>query len=341
MKKIVFYSIKEYEEKCFNKINKNNIEEPKFNFIFKKEPLNQDTVHIAKNADAICIFVNDIADKTTLEYLAKYNIKLILLRCAGFNNIDIITAEKLGITIARVPEYSPYAVAEHAVGLMLNLNRKIHKAYNRTRENNFDLTGLIGFDMYGKTAGIIGTGRIGSKLAKILLGFGMKVLAYDLNKDHKLEQLGIKYVNLNQLLQQSDIISLHCPLTPKTKYLINTKSLSLIKPSCLLINTSRGSIVDTKAVINALKNNKLGGFGLDVYEHESDLFFKDLSNKVISDDILERLMTFPNVILTGHQAFLTNEALDNIAQTTLENMSNIINNKSCSNIVTSKLLANY
>lgn len=277
------------------------------------------TVRLAHDADAICAFVNDDLSATTLTAMAEAGIKLLLMRCAGFNNVDVATAKSLGITIARVPAYSPEAVAEHAVALMLALNRRIHKAYQRTRDANFSLDGLIGFNMHGKTAGIVGTGRIGQATARILKGFGCHLLAFDPYPSAAMTELGAEYVDLDTLLSKSDIVTLHCPLTPENTYLINEKSLARMKPGTMLINTSRGMLVDSQAAIEALKSGQLSALGLDVYDNEQHLFFEDLSNEVIKDDVFRRLSACHNVIFTGHQAFLTREALGNIADTTLGN----------------------
>lgn len=328
--KIIFFSSKDYDRDFFNLSNQDHYN---YELIFLKYELNSDTVELAKNADAICVFVNDKLHKDVLNKLKDLNIKVIALRCAGFNNVDQDTAQKLNLPIVRVPAYSPYAVAEHAMGLILCLNRKIHKAYNKTRENNFSLDGLLGFDLHNKTVGIIGTGTIGSVMCKILSGFSMNILGYDIKPNPICKTLGLKYVDLEQLLTQSDIVTLHCPLTPATRYLINAKTLALIKPTALLINTSRGAVVNTQAVIDSLKSKKLAGFGLDVYEHEGDFFFKDLSDEIIADDIIERLVTFPNVLLTSHQGFFTKEALHNIAQVTLNNINLVLNAKQCDNMI--------
>src|SRR5690606_29504171 len=253
--------------------------------------------------------------------LSANGVKLIALRCAGFNNVDIETSKKLQLRVVRVPAYSPYAVAEHATAIILALNRKTHKAYNRVRENNFSLDKLTGFDLNGKTVGVIGTGQIGLAFCKIMGGFGCKVIACDVAESKKAVALGVQYVSQDTLLQTSDIVSLHCPLTPDTYHLINENALSKMKPGVMLINTSRGGLIDTKAAISALKSSKLGFLGIDVYEEEENLFFKDLSELIIQDDDISRLMTFPNVLITAHQAFLTREALTQIAKTTLDNIS--------------------
>jgi len=267
-----------------------------------------------------------------LKAIAAGGTKLIALRCAGFNNIDLAVAKELGITVVRVPAYSPYAVAEHTVGLILTLNRKFHRAYARVREGNFSLDGLLGFDLHDRTVGIIGTGRIGAITAQILHGFGCQILAYDKYPNPDCKAIAL-YVDLPELFNKSDIISLHCPLTPETHHLINAEAIAQMKQNVMLINTSRGALIDTEAVITGLKSGKVGYLGLDVYEQEADLFFEDLSNTVIQDDVFERLLTFPNVVITGHQAFFTEDALRNIAETTLTNISDFERGNTCLNIL--------
>jgi D-lactate dehydrogenase len=256
-----------------------------------------------------------------LKLLQSSGVQLIALRSAGFNHVDLISAEKLGLKVVRVPEYSPYAVAEHAVGLILSLNRKIHRAYSRVREGNFSLEGLVGVDLHGKTIGIIGTGRIGAVMAKIMSGFGCNVLAYDTQKDGVLiEKLGVHYVDLSELFRKADIISLHVPLTPETHHMINESAFSQMKKGVMLINTGRGALIESHALISALKSGHIGSAGLDVYEEEENIFFRDLSEQILQDDVLARLLTFPNVLITSHQAFLTQEALAKIAETTFQNI---------------------
>ena len=283
--------------------------------------LNQDTCKLAFGFDAVCVFVNDHLDLKTLKMLANNGVRLIALRCAGFNNVDLKAAFELNLTIVRVPSYSPHGVAEHTVALILALNRKIHKAYNRIHDGNFSLDGLLGFEIYGRTIGIIGTGKIGAIVARIMTGFGAKVLAYDTVKNNECLALGVPYVSLEEIYRNSDVISLHVPLTKKTHHLINKRTISLMKKGVMLINTSRGGIIDTSSAIEGLKSGRIGFLGLDVYEEEDDIFFEDLSGSIIKDDIFTRLLSFPNVIITGHQAFFTLEALTNIADTTLSNMS--------------------
>lgn len=281
----------------------------------------------------MCIFVNDQLDEKTLKTLSHQGTNLIALRSAGFNNVDLKTAHELGMTIVRVPAYSPHAVAEYAIGLILTLNRQIHRGYNRVREDNFSLDGLLGFDLHNLRVGIIGTGKIGVIVAQILKGFGCQLLAYDLHPDPECEALGVKYTELAELYASSDIITLHCPLSRETHHLINAQALAQMKPGVMLINTSRGALIDTKAVIRALKSRQIGYLGLDVYEQESDLFFEDLSDAVIQDDVFQRLLTFPNVLITGHQAFFTENALRNIAETTLSNLTAIEQGQPCPNQV--------
>jgi D-lactate dehydrogenase len=285
--------------------------------------LTQDTATAAKNARAVCVFVNDQVNRSCLELLASQGVELVALRATGFNNIDIESAKDLKLTVTRVPVYSPHAVAEHAVALLLTLNRKIHRAFNRVRELNFSLSGLVGFDLHGKTAGIVGTGKIGRVTGQILRGFGMRVLAYDPFPDYEWSRrTGVEYAeDVRVLLQNSDVISLHTPLTPETRYIIRAETIELMKPGCVLLNVSRGGLVDTKALIHALKSGRLAGVGLDVYEEEEGVFFEDLSGGVLHDDELARLLTFPNVLITSHQAFLTREALSEIACTTVANIS--------------------
>ena len=289
---------------------------------FFEARLTEHTCRLAEGFPAVCVFVNDQLDRPVLEQLAAGGTRLIALRCAGFNNVDLRAAQSLGFTVARVPAYSPHAVAEHTVALVLALVRRLHKAYNRVREGNFNLEGLLGFDIYKRTVGVIGTGKIGALVARAFLaGFGCRVLCHDVRQDSELLQLGAEYVPLETLCRQSDIITLHCPLMPETHHLINEHTLQQMKDGVILINTSRGALIHTRAVIRALKSGKLGGLGLDVYEEEADLFFEDLSNRIIQDDVFARMLTFPNVIITGHQAFFTQEALEAIATQTLENIS--------------------
>lgn len=279
------------------------------------------TVKLASGYKAVCIFTNDDASADVLAALHAGGTQLIALRCAGYNNVDLAAAKALGMMVVRVPEYSPYAVAEHTIALILGLNRHLHKAYNRVREGNFALAGLMGFDMHGKTVGIVGTGKIGAITADILLGFGCTVLAYDPYPNPACKAKGVQYVELDFLLSESNIVSLHCPLTKESFHLLDKQRLGLMQQGAMLINTSRGGLVDTVAVVEALKSGQLGSLGIDVYEEESELFFENLSDQVIQDDVFSRLLTFPNVMITGHQAFFTQEAMTNIAQVTLDNIN--------------------
>lgn len=282
--------------------------------------LEADTARLAEGARAVNCFVNDDLGAAVLERLHGLGVGLVTLRCAGFNQVDLAAAARLGLPVVRVPEYSPHAVAEHAVGLVLMLDRRLHKAFNRVREGNFSLDGLLGFDLHGRTVGVVGMGRIGSRFATIMLGFGCRVLAHDPRPDPAFEARGVAYVPLADLLRDSDIVSLHCPLAPATHHLIDASRIALMKRGVMLVNTSRGGLVDTRAVIAALKTGHIGHLGLDVYEEEADLFFEDKSNAVISDDVFSRLLTFPNVVVTAHQAFFTRDALEAIAAQTVRNL---------------------
>lgn len=283
--------------------------------------LERDTVHAANGAQAACVFVNDDCGRAVLENLAGLGVRLLALRCAGFNRVDLVAAREVGITVTRVPNYSPYSVAEHAIALLLALNRKLHRAFNRVRELNFSLNGLEGFDLHGKTAGVIGTGKIGRIVAEILRGFGMRVIAHDPHPANQwAAQHGIVYADKDTLARESDVLSLHVPLMPETKHLVCKETLELMKPTAILVNVSRGQLIDTAALIQALKSRRLGGVALDVYEEEEGIFFEDLSGQLLEDDVLARLLTFPNVLITAHQAFLTREALNDIARVTAENI---------------------
>lgn len=299
---------------------------------FIEPSLTRQTVALAKGYDAVCIFVNDKADREVLDALAELGVKMVALRAAGFNNVDIPHACAKGICVTRVPAYSPHAVAEHTVALILTLNRKIHRAHARVREGNFSLEGLLGFDMNTKTTGIIGTGKIGTLAARILHGFGCAILASDPYRNPEVEAIGT-YVEIPELLARSDIVSLHCPLTPDSHHLINSATLNQMKRGAMLVNTSRGGLVDAQAAITALKTGQLGYLGLDVYEEEADLFFEDLSGQILQDDLFARLLTFPNVVVTAHQAFFTRTALDNIAETTLSNLAAFAKDGTCLNAV--------
>lgn len=323
MEQIAFFDTKPYDKEWFLKFGSD------YKFKFYESKLTSDSAELAKGCKAVVAFVNDTLDKDTIDKLCEVGVELIAMRCSGFNNVDIKYA-KGKINIVRVPTYSPYAVAEHAMAMLLTLNRKIHKAYNRTREFNFSLNGLTGFDLYGKTVGIIGTGQIGCIFMNICRGFGMNIVAYD---PYPKKDSDINYVSLDELLGQSSIISLHCPLTPDTKFIINNKSIEKMKDGAFIVNTSRGKLIDSGALISALKSGKVGGACLDVYEEETSLFFEDWSGEVIDDDELSVLISMPNVIITSHQAFLTKEALQKIAEVTIYNLNQFFEGKPLENRV--------
>ncbi|PLK43301.1 2-hydroxyacid dehydrogenase [Emticicia sp. TH156] len=325
--KIAFFSTKPYDKDSFERYNSEHQIE------FYEVALNEHSVRLAEGSEAVCVFVNDHLNATVISKLKKLGIKLVALRCAGFNNVDLQAAAHEGVRIVRVPAYSPYAVAEHALALVMALNRKTHKAYNRVREGNFSLEKLTGFDLYRKTVGVVGTGKIGGVFARIMLGLGCKVLAHDQHRDAELITAGVTYVPFVELLAEADIISLHCPLLDTTRHLINEGSLAEMKRGMMLINTSRGGLIDTHAVVEALKNKTIGYLGIDVYEQEENIFFNDLSEQILQDDTLARLMTFPNVIITSHQGFLTEEALTQIALVTLQNISDFERQKPLANEV--------
>lgn len=314
--KIAFFGAKPYDIASFDKVN----EKYNYDIRYYKGHLNPNNVVLTQDTDAVCIFVNDTADAAVIDAMVDNGVKLLALRCAGFNNVDL-KAAKGKLPVVRVPAYSPYAVAEYSLALMLSLNRKIHRAYWRTRDGNFSLNGLMGFDMHGKTIGIIGTGKIARILIRLLKGFGMRILAYDLYPDMKFAgEEGISYVSLDELYRESDIISLHCPLTDQTKYMIDKDSIDKMKEGVMIINTGRGQLINTNDLIEGLKEKKIAAAGLDVYEEEGEYFYEDKSDKIIDDDVLARLLSFNNVIVTSHQAFFTKEALHNIAETTLQNI---------------------
>ena len=315
--KVIVYDTHTYDREQFCLANKNG----KHELNFYEGRLTGKSVSIATGYPVVCAFVNDHLNREVLTALKNNGTRLIALRSAGYNHVDLQAAQELGLKVVRVPEYSPYAVAEHAVALLLTLNRKMHKAFNRVREGNFSLDGLVGFDLHQKTVGVIGTGKIGRVFIQIMRGFGCTVLAYAPKPTPELSSQGVRYVGLDELFKRSDIVSLHCALFPETKHLINEKTLGQMKKGAFLINTSRGKLIETKALIAALKHGQLGAAGLDVYEEEEHYFFNDHSGEVVDDDVLARLMTFPNVLLTSHQGFLTKEALSNIAQITLDNIS--------------------
>lgn len=314
--KVAFFDTKPYDREFFESINSGY----GFDITFIQNHLTSETVGLSYGADAVCAFVNDRLDQKTVEELHRNGIRLIALRSAGYNNVDL-KAVYGKIHVVRVPAYSPRAVAEHAVALMMTLNRKTHRAYYRVRDNNFSINGFIGFDMFGKTAGVVGTGKIGKAAIDILTGFGMKVIAYDLFPDEQFAKLrGFSYVDMDTIYRESDIITLHCPLTPENVHMINSSTIGMMKPGVMIINTGRGKLINTRDLIAGLKSNRIGSAGLDVYEEETDYFFEDFSSSVIDDDVLARLLTFPNVLVTSHQAFFTREAMSNIAGTTLENI---------------------
>ena len=327
--RVAVFSSKHYDKEYLEIANKKF----KFDLEFYEHKLSHKTAVTAQDYDAVCVFVNDEVNKQVLQKLAHYGVKILALRCAGFDNVDLAEAKKLGITVVRVPAYSPEAVAEHAVALMMTLNRRTHKAYQRTRDANFSLDGLTGFNMHNRTAGVIGTGKIGLAVIRILKGFGMHILAHDPYPNDAAVQLGAKYVELDELYANSDVITLHCPMSPENYHLLNKESFNKMKNGVMIINTSRGGLLDSNAAIDALKQTKIGALGMDVYENERDLFFEDKSNDVILDDVFRRLSACHNVIFTGHQAFLTQEALLNISETTLTNIEQVSEGKSCPNIV--------
>jgi D-lactate dehydrogenase len=327
--KVAFFSTKPYDRVSFEATNQTYDHD----LVFFEPRLTPNTAPLASGFPAVCVFINDDLGENTLRSIASHGTQLVALRCAGFNNVNLEVAKELGISVVRVPAYSPFAVAEHAVGLILMLNRKLYRAYNRVQDDNFALNGLLGFDIHGKTMGVVGTGKIGQCFAQIMNGFGCKLLAYDVYQNPACLDMGVEYVNLPDLLARSNIISLHCPLLSATRYLINAESLQRVQPGTMLINTSRGGLVDTRAVIDALKSGQLGYFGTDVYEEEENLFFEDLSGTVIQDDTFQLLQSFPNVVITAHQAFFTEDALSNIAQTTLSNISTVASGEPCENQV--------
>ncbi|MDF7808283.1 2-hydroxyacid dehydrogenase [Pontiellaceae bacterium B12219] len=330
--KIAFFSTKPYDRRFFDLYNKDFQHE----ITYFETRLNRDTLKLAEGFECACVFVNDQVDASVLIALAAQGTRMIALRCAGFNNVDINSAKELGITVVRVPAYSPYAVAEHTVGLMLALNRKIYWANSRVKQGNFSLDGLLGFDLRNRTVGLVGTGKIGECVARILRGFGCRILAYDKFKNEVCEkELGVEYVEREALFAESDIISLHCPLFKETRHLVNNDAIARMKKGVMIINTSRGALIDAKAAIEGLKSGKIGYLGIDVYEEEEDLFFEDKTFEIRTDDVFARLTTFPNVVITGHQAYFTEEAVSAIAKTTLENISAYEDGKELVNIVMS------
>jgi len=314
--KVGVFSAKPYDRSSLEAANRGVHE-----FVYFEPHLDERTAVLAEGCRAVCAFVNDTLDAPAIERLARQGVELVAMRCAGFNNVDLYAAVAAGIAVARVPAYSPYAVAEHTVALILALNRRIHRAFNRVREGNFALDGLMGFDLRGRVVGVVGTGKIGAVFAGIMRGFGCRVLAHDIAENPECVAAGDRYVPLDRLFREADIVSLHCPLTPSTRHLIGAGAIAMLKRGVMLINTSRGALVDTRAVIAGLKSGQIGYLGLDVYEEEADLFFEDLSGRVLQDDAFARLTTFPNVLITGHQAFFTEDALRNIADTTVANIT--------------------
>jgi D-lactate dehydrogenase len=314
--RIAVFSSKSYDREFLTKFN--HFDELELHFF--DASLQPETMSLAYGFDAVCVFVNDMLNEKVLTALSENGVIHIALRCAGFNNVDLNGAKKLGLSVSRVPAYSPEAVAEHTIALIMTLNRKLHKAYNRVRENNFSLAGLMGFNLHGKTVGVIGTGKIGRCFINILQGFGCKVVCYDPYPNQRVIEQGAHYVELEPLLNESDIISLHCPLNPQNQHMINHNTIAQMKDKVMLINTSRGGLVDSKAIIGGLKSGKIGSIGLDVYEMESELFFEDRSETIMQDDVFDRLVSFPNVLITGHQGFFTQEALQQIAQISLNNL---------------------
>lgn len=317
--KIAFFSAKPYDKVFFDKYNTDS----GFEIDYFETHLGLHILNAIDKAYAVCVFVNDKLTADVIGVLAAKGVKVIALRCAGFNNVDIEAAKKYSIRVCRVPAYSPEAVAEHTVAMLLTLNRKTHKAYNRVREQNFSLNGLLGFNLHGKTIGVIGTGKIGKAFCKIMLGFGCTIVAHDIFEDEELKALGVYYVSQQEVFKQCDVLSLHCPLTEANHYLMNKDTLALMKQGVIIINTSRGGLICTADIIEALKTKQVGYLGIDVYEQEEKLFFRDLSESIIDDDVIQRLMSFPNVLVTAHQAFFTDEALSQIAQVTISSITNL------------------
>lgn len=333
--KIAVFSTKPYDQES---LDRTNIElNSQLDIEYFDTRLTPHTAFLAKGCQVVCVFVNDQVNRETLEILASQEIQLVTLRCTGFNNVDLVAAKELGIKVTRVTYYSPYSVAEFTVGLMLMLNRKLYRAYNRVRDDNFSLDGLLGFDLYGKTVGIIGTGKIGTIVAEIMQGFGCHLLGYDQYENDNFKNLkNASYVTLPELFKNSHVISLHCPLFPETQHLINEKTIAQMKPGMMLINTSRGGLIDTKAAIEGIKAGQIGYLGIDVYEEEDELFFEDLSGTIIQDDVFQLLQSFPNVVITAHQAFFTREALSDISQATIQNIMDFIAGKPLEHEVTAK-----
>jgi D-lactate dehydrogenase len=325
--KIAFFNAKSYDIDFFNRANQDHRHE----IVYFESRLTLQTAELVRGFQAICTFVNDRIDRELFKLIASHGVKLVALRSAGFNQVDLAAANEFGISVVRVPAYSPYAVAEHALALLLTLNRKTHRAHARIREGNFSIEGLLGFDLHGMTVGIVGTGKIGVCFAEIMRGFRCRLLAFDPVQNPEAVALGVEYVTWERLIGEASIISLHCPLIPSTKHLIDARAVEMMKRGVVLLNTSRGGLIDTAAVIGGLKSGQIGYLGLDVYEEESELFFEDHSDEVIQDDLFARLMTFPNVLMTGHQGFFTEQALHNIAETTLKNVSDFEKGIPCEN----------
>ncbi len=331
--RIAVFSSRSYDEQFFSSVDSNH------ELTFHDARLNATTLALARGYPAVCVFVNDVVDREVLNDLSQHGLKVVALRCAGFNNVDLVAAEEFGVHVVRVPAYSPHSVAEHTFALILALNRRIARASDRVRDGNFRLEGLLGFDLHGRTIGVVGTGKIGECVSHIARGFGCRVLATDVHKNAACVEMGVEYVQMQELFSTSDIITLHCPLMPATHHLIDDDAIIQMKPGVMLVNTSRGGIIDTQAAIRGLKSGHVGSMAIDVYEEEADLFFEDLSDKVIGDDVFSRLLTFPNVLITGHQAFFTSDALEQIASTTLGNVSAIESGNPCENYVTTSMRA--
>lgn len=333
--KVVVYSARGFDRRFLGEANARHGHE----LVFVEAPLTTVTAPLAAGAPAVCAFVNDRLDAPILRLLAASGTRVVVLRSAGFNHVDLAAADSLGLVVLRVPAYSPHAIAEHTVALILTLDRKIHRAHARVREQNFALDGLLGFDLHGRTVGIVGTGKIGEIVARIMTGFGCRILAADLAPSPECQRLGVTYVPVEELFARSDIVTLHCPLTPATRHLVDARAIERMKPGVMLVNTSRGAVVDTAAVIEGLKSGRIGHLALDVYEEEADIFFRDLSDEVLQDDVFARLLTFPNVLVTAHQAFFTQEALSSIAETTLGNVTDFARGApSAANRVTQALI---
>ena len=331
--RIYFFSAQKYDREFMERTNGHH----GFELAFTESPLNADTARLANGAEVICAFVNDTLDAPCLQALADAGVRIVAMRCAGFNNVDVPEAKRLGMSVVTVPAYSPEAVAEHTLALILTLNRNTHRAYARVREGDFNLKGLLGFNLNGRTVGLVGTGRIGVATARVLSGLGVQLLGFDVYKNPAFQALGGRYVELDDLYAQSDIISLHCPLTDANHYMINAQSIARMKDGVMVVNTSRGGLIDTEAVIEALKSKKVGHLALDVYEQESDIFFRDLSDEILADDMLSRLLTFPNVLITGHQGFFTEEAMTQIAEVTLANVAAVAGGEDCDNELTQRV----